>query len=458
MEGESAASSAAILATATVQRIDVAPNLAVLRARAPGETWFVVIASGRPGPLVGLCRQKPFKGAGLFSAAGEGAAVSLSEKLRWRSRIEGAKIAAIGDRRVVVAGVAGAFAIEASPAAGSRLSLRAIDEGEDPAAGAAPEDVEALCARGEALVRSFGEGALSARRQDLARALAKAIARVDRRMAAIAGDLGRIAEADGIAAQATAFVAEASRAPRGARSLTVTDWSTGEARLLELQLDPARPAREQIEAMFKRAKRLKLGAAIARRRMSEAEAAWEKLAAIAEQAKEPLGFEAIEALAREARIAAPRDFSLGAGGGAGKASARKPVAVSRPYRVFLGAGGARILIGKGAAGNDALTLHVARPHDLWLHAKGRTGAHAIVPLDKSQACPSDLLVDAAHLAAHFSDGREEAVIEIQHTPRRYLRKPKGAAPGLVIVDREKVLVLRVERDRLARLLAAEEIG
>jgi predicted ribosome quality control (RQC) complex YloA/Tae2 family protein len=115
-------------------------------------------------------------------------------------------------------------------------------------------------------------------------------------------------------------------------------------------------------------------------------------------------------------------------------------------------------VGRGAANNDALTFKVARPHDLWLHAKGRTGAHVIVPLEKNQTCPGELLVEAAHLAAHFSDGREEGVVEVQHTPRRYLRKPKGAAPGFVVVDREKVLVLRVSRETVARLLAAEEIG
>ncbi|MEO5731892.1 MAG: NFACT RNA binding domain-containing protein [Byssovorax sp.] len=132
--------------------------------------------------------------------------------------------------------------------------------------------------------------------------------------------------------------------------------------------------------------------------------------------------------------------------------------MSRTYRIFRGESGAKILAGKGAAGNDALTLHVARPHDLWLHAKGRTGAHVIVQLEKSQTCPGELLVEAAHVAAHFSEGREEGVIEIQHTPRRYLRKPKGAAPGLVIVEREKVLVLRVDPEITARLLRGEEIG
>ena len=44
---------------------------------------------------------------------------------------------------------------------------------------------------------------------------------------------------------------------------------------------------------------------------------------------------------------------------------------------------------------------------------------------------------------------------MQHAERRYVRKPKGAAPGAVRVDRERVLVLRMEAERLKRLLAAE---
>ena len=82
----------------------------------------------------------------------------------------------------------------------------------------------------------------------------------------------------------------------------------------------------------------------------------------------------------------------------------------------------------------------------------------IVTLEKNSVCASDVLVEAAHVAAHFSEGREEGVIEIQYTPRRYLRKPKGAAPGLVVVEREKVLVLRVDPAMTARLLAGEELG
>ena len=127
------------------------------------------------------------------------------------------------------------------------------------------------------------------------------------------------------------------------------------------------------------------------------------------------------------------------------------------FRTFVARSGKKILVGKGAADNDTLTLKIAKPHDLWLHAKDRTGAHVIVPLVKAQTCPAEDLVDAAHLAAHFSDARDEKAVDVQYTPKRYLRKPKGSAVGAVVVDREKVLALRFDPALLRQLLEREEI-
>lgn len=450
-----------LLRGATAQKIDVAADLAVLRLRTLGATFFLVIASGRTGPLVGLTREKPFKHTGVFSK--EGTALSLGEKVRVRTRIEGAKLVAIGERRAIVLREDVATVIEASPAPGARVTVREARPGDDLGeAAACTGALEHWLARGEELTLGFGEGALEARRVALSRSLKRAIVKIERRIKAIRADRERLVDADRLAEQAASFVAAAARSPRGARSLTVTDWSSGNAKSIELALDPAKTAREQLDAMFKRAKRLKLGGAITLKRLEEAESATEALAELGKQADAAESYETIDALAGAARRAAPREFALGAGAAsaasaAGKSDARK-VVVSRTYRVFRGASGAKILAGKGAAGNDTLTHRVARPHDLWLHAKGRTGAHVIVTLEKNSVCPGDLLVEAAHVAAHFSEGREEGVIEVQYTPRRYLRKPKGAAAGMVVVEREKVLVLRVDPAMTARLLAGEELG
>jgi predicted ribosome quality control (RQC) complex YloA/Tae2 family protein len=208
--------------------------------------------------------------------------------------------------------------------------------------------------------------------------------------------------------------------------------------------------------MFRRARRLKEGARIARTRLEDAQRALSALRAVVagleEEHQPDLG-----ALETRARAAAPRDFKLASGAPSSRARGRAGAqSALPPHRVFVGGSGARILVGRGAEKNDALTFHVARPHDLWLHAKNQTGAHVIVPLDKGASCPADVLVEAAHLAAHFSEARDERIVEVQYTPRRYLRKPRGSPPGLVVVDREKVLVLRREDDLLRRLLEREE--
>jgi hypothetical protein len=317
----------------------------------------------------------------------------------------------------------------------------------------------ALEAKGIELAKAIAEDSVELHRVDLLRALEKARQRIERRRGAVGEDLAKITQADRIAGQAQWLVGEAARVPRGATKLVVTDWSSGEGVPMEVALDPAKSAREQVEAMFKRAKRLKLGGRIAEERLAQAEAQAMAVAAALEAVRDAPSLAEMDAAAKEAKKRAPRDVTLvDAGTGAGaKASAGATAARRVPFRTFLARSGKKVLVGKGAADNDALTLKIAKPHDLWLHAKDRTGAHVIVPLEKNHTCPAEDLIDAAHLAAHFSDAREEKAVDVQYTPRRYLRKPKGSAPGAVVVDREKVLLLRFDAALLRTLLEREDL-
>jgi predicted ribosome quality control (RQC) complex YloA/Tae2 family protein len=300
----------------------------------------------------------------------------------------------------------------------------------------------------------------AAQREALGKALARALARITRRIIAVRGDLARAGEADALAQRAQLFVAEAARARRGAARLVATDWSSGEPREVVLEIDPARGAQQQVDAMFQRARRLKEGARISQERLQAAErmhAALETIATELATTEEP----DFESLAARARAAAPRDFKAPVSALAGRAQTsgapakRKQDQAKPPYRTFLASSGARILVGRNAEKNDELTLHVARPRDLWLHAKNRKGSHVVVPLAKGAVCPPEVLAEAAHLAAHFSEAREEDLVEIQHTPRRYVRKPRKSPPGLVVVDREKVMLLRRRPEVLRGLLERE---
>ena len=360
----------------------------------------------------------------------------------------------------------------------ARVRVRPVEPAAERLTEATWPAPEELAQRGERVGPWLATSAALVQRAAIARALDQGLARLRKRAHAVEGDLARIGDADALAAQASWLVAEAARAPRGASKLEVTDWSSGEARALVVPLDPARPARVQIEAMFARARRLKKGASFAEARLADTraqiaglETVRRELTALGADAQgdakgdaKGADLAAVDALAARAKAIAPRDVKIaaadvesGRGGVAGASrAAAGGASPSLPYRAFVREDGLRILVGKGAEKNDRLTFQLARPHDLWLHAKGRTGAHVVVPLARGAGVTGDLLADAALLAAHFSEARDEAVVDVTYTSRKYLKKPRGSAPGLVVVEREKVIALRVDPARRKALLEREE--
>jgi predicted ribosome quality control (RQC) complex YloA/Tae2 family protein len=126
--------------------------------------------------------------------------------------------------------------------------------------------------------------------------------------------------------------------------------------------------------------------------------------------------------------------------------------VASPYREYHSAKGERIWVGKNAAGNDALTFSRAKPHDLWLHARGIPGSHVVVPLAKGAPASQEVLLDAAHLALYHSDAKGEPRGEVSYTPVKFVHRVKGGAPGQVNYTREKTLLVRIEPERMRRLI------
>lgn len=310
-----------------------------------------------------------------------------------------------------------------------------------------PEQAEQV---GESLLAEKQQEAGDARRAEARTQAKAALKRVARRVAAIQGDLARAETAPLLRREGNLLLCHLQAIPRGASQIELLDEACDPPQQLIVQLDPALPAQQNAERKFTRARRLERGLHIARGRLAGAELERDKLSAFLD-ALEVTSDGPFEAEAAQLGI---------------RLSQAEPGVRTRPrsapthvaFRTFLGSGGHRILVGKGAVDNDTLTLTIARPQDLWLHARSVHGAHVIVPRDRNARLPPELLIDAAHLAAHFSDVRGEATAEIQHTEKRYLRKPKGSAPGAIRVDRERVVLLRVDAERLRRLLASEQTG
>jgi len=100
--------------------------------------------------------------------------------------------------------------------------------------------------------------------------------------------------------------------------------------------------------------------------------------------------------------------------------------------------GFRIVVGRNNRQNDLVTMQMARGDDLWLHAQGIPGAHVIVQTGGKDV-PEQTLLEAAVLAALYSKARDSANVPVDYTFRRYVRKPRGAKPGMVIYDHQRTL-------------------
>lgn len=100
-----------------------------------------------------------------------------------------------------------------------------------------------------------------------------------------------------------------------------------------------------------------------------------------------------------------------------------------------------VLVGKSAANNDELTMKFAKPNDIWLHARGTSGSHVVLKMHTNDKPPKYILEQAAQIAAYYSGARNAKHVPVIYTYKKYVRKPKGANPGSVVVTKEDVIIV-----------------
>ncbi len=236
---------------------------------------------------------------------------------------------------------------------------------------------------------------------------------------------------------------------RGASHVELEDWYTEGSPLRRIALDPKRTPKENAEHHFERYKKLErsrkeLPAELARaaERVAQLEAL---LARALDEEEDPraLDDEAVKAgLLDPQQIADPRK--------------RKAPTPRLPYRTFRACKGSEIRVGRAAKDNDALTFKHARGNDLWLHTADSPGSHVILCMGGRRVEPDpEELLDALHLAVHFSPLREAKRAAVHVAKRKLVHKPRGAKPGLVTLSGGRTIEVRMQPGRVDRLVRPE---
>jgi predicted ribosome quality control (RQC) complex YloA/Tae2 family protein len=113
------------------------------------------------------------------------------------------------------------------------------------------------------------------------------------------------------------------------------------------------------------------------------------------------------------------------------------------YRRFTSVNGFEMIVGRNDVQNDDLVRH-SNGNDLWFHIRDFPGSHVLVRTAKIKDVPFDTILEAAKLALKFSTKAQDKRGTVVYTYVKYLRRPKNAPPGRVLVTREKTVQVGIE--------------
>ena len=220
---------------------------------------------------------------------------------------------------------------------------------------------------------------------------------------------------------------------KGDRTARLIDYFDPEMPEIEIELDEKLTPQQNAERYFRRYQKARDAASTAEARKNKIA---RELAALESAKQEAESAAAVDELRDMRKTLTAQDLL--------RREARAEGAVDefagyRIGRVWTPEGW-EILYGETSQANDYLTRRIARPDDVWLHARSITGAHVVIRTrGHSAGVPRQVLIQAALVAARNSQAKHSSLVPVDHTLRKHVRKPRGSAPGFVTYKNEKTL-------------------
>ena len=275
--------------------------------------------------------------------------------------------------------------------------------------------------------------------QDLLRLLANASERLSRKINLQRGELARSEDREHLRVCGDLINANLYRIERGSAFADLENFYD-ENRLMRVKLDPALNATQNAQKYYKEYRKAKTAQQVLGEQIAQAEQELLYVDSVFDclsraQSESELN-EIRQELREEGYLKAVQDK-------------RKPPAPLAPLE-FVSSEGFRILVGRNNRQNDKLTLKQANNNDIWLHTKNIPGSHTIIVTGGRQ--PGDAtLKEAAMLAAYHSRAKDSSQVPVDYTQVRYVSKPQGAKPGMVIYVHYQTLFVTPQHELTEKL-------
>ncbi len=235
----------------------------------------------------------------------------------------------------------------------------------------------------------------------------------------------------------------------GMKEISLPDFHSSE--LITIPLDPTQNAAQNAQSFYKKHQKQKRAAlAIAPLLESvQQEIAYLEQVATAVSLLEQNELSALQEIRAELAqqgylkvtaeyVARTKGNSKNNKGGKNKSNKGKQDEIPDCHR-FTTPNGFEVWVGRNNYQNDLISFRIAGEYDLWLHAQEISGSHVLLRLPAGAIADDQDLQVAANYAAYYSRARQSDQVPVVCTNPKYVFKPKGSKPGMVVYTHEKII-------------------
>jgi predicted ribosome quality control (RQC) complex YloA/Tae2 family protein len=271
------------------------------------------------------------------------------------------------------------------------------------------------------------------REKGVLKAVARAVKRMERRLVKLTDDVEKASGFEKYKRHAELLQIHRGELKKGMRSVEVDDVMSDPALTIKIKLDPALSPNENIEQYFRQHRKGREGLSLLRRRLEVSKQELQSLQEMQQELEADFN-SAEQRYQSEIASLMPR--------------VRQPEAVQPrlPYKEATLSTGVTIFVGRDGSDNDRTTFEFTRPYELWFHAQQCAGSHVVIKYPGKSFEPSKREIEeTAAIAAYHSRARNDSLVPVIYTQRKHVRKPRKAKPGLVLVEREKSIMVEPKK-------------
>ena len=259
--------------------------------------------------------------------------------------------------------------------------------------------------------------------QDFLKSLNQARERLVRKMALQEKELADTANREQDRIRGDLITANLYRMKKGETVLQAENYYDPDCASIDIPLDPRKSPQQNAAQYYKRYTKAKTAQEMLTLQLEKGKGELEYLDSVLDSVSRAQGDRDLEEIRQEL-------VETGYLRRRGKAKDRMKRPATKPME-FRSTSGLRISVGRNNLQNDRLTTKQAGKWDYWFHTQKIHGAHVILWTD-GQKPDEQSLHEAACLAAWFSQGSQGKKIPVDYTPVKFVKKPAGARPGMVV--------------------------